>query len=292
MSAYKINMSKELELYNSIKSETDQIFIFDKVGEAKESINAIAVLIEKENYRQKNPEILKKYEALIVQLRWIALPLLNKADVLDLFNRYFTEILKIEYFDLDEKARSFLIGAAMHEERDTIKSELRSALSKNDNMITSKKLINNMPPTIENWLKIYISSLGAGIVDNMKLRQFYIDNKDFNALTEEEKNKIETLYKFYEKLKFSSLTVAGVEENIPVVTSNFKGYIRKGQLEKDAPMDKKMEKIFKIVANILGRENINQNYSKSLQQLASQYQEGSLERRAIEEEIKKQGGNV
>lgn len=284
-------MLSDFELYNLIKKEVDQIIIFDKINEAKESINNINILIEKKGYKQENKEFLKKYEAFIVQLRWITLPILKKSEVLDLFSHYFKEIFKIEDFNLEEKFRSFLLGVITHEERDLIKAEIKSALNKVHSPITFKQLSGNLPPTIENWLKIYTSNLGLDIVDGIKLRQFYIDNKDFNTLSEEEKSRIRILYNFYEKLKFSSLSVAGVEENIPVVTPEFKGYIRKGKLEKDTPMDKRTEEIFKIVSNIIDvfdKKSIKQNYSEDSKQSVHKYQDGSIEERAIKEEIERE----
>lgn len=281
-------MLSDFELYNLIKKEVDQIIIFDKINEAEESINNINILVEKKRYKQENKEFLKKYEALVVQLRWITLPILKKSEVLDLFSRHFTEIFKIEDFNLEEKFRSFLLGVIMHEERDLIKAEIRSALNRVNSAITSKQLSGNLPPTIENWLKIYTSNFGSGIADNIKLRQFYIDNKDFSALSEKEKNRIRILFNFYEKLKFSSLSVAGVEENIPVITPEFKGYIRKGKLEKDAPLDKRTEEIFKIVSNVLDKKNTNQNFLEELKKEEARYAKGGLEEKAIEEEIEKE----
>jgi len=299
------------QLYQEIKAEVNKIITFDEFNTAKELINNIKDLIKKKNYIKHNKELYNKYRKIIIKLKWVAFPLLGRKEVLELFNNHFQRALEMENFDLQGKFKHFLIGIIMHEDRDKFKSKVKHILERSKAIITSKKLSNNQPPTIENWIKSYTSELGIGIVEALKLHQYFIHNRDFKNLSDNEKKKLKKFFEFYERLKLSSLTAAGIEEIIPINTPEFKGQIREGRLEKEEKrLDIKTKKIMELakqaIENIENLNEIAEHYKISnlekkaikeeikeekrieeLESLASQYPENSLERKAIEEEINK-----
>ena len=300
------------QLYKEIVEEVKKIIIFDEFSGVNELISHLDKLVKKKNYTQNNPRLYNEYRKLITKLDWVALPLLRKEEIFGLFNDHFQAALEMEYFDLVDKFKSVLLGIIMHEDRDIFKSKIKHILEKNQATITSSKITNGQPPTVENWIKSYTSELGTGIVETVKLYQYFTQNKDFNNLSETEKEKLKIFFEFYERLKFSSLTAIGIEESVPFNTPEFKGYISDGRLIRESRLDPRFQKILNIVsgvgedAQISELEEEEKRYKegslerkffeeqidkekevKELRVIADNYKEGSLERKAIEEEIEK-----
>jgi len=300
----------DLQLYNEIAKEVENIIVFDEFKNAEEFVGKINDLVAKKGYKENRKNLYSDYQKLIIKLKWVSLPLLNKKEIIMLFNDHFQAIFEMNYFDLKEKFKNVLLGIIIHTDRDVYKSDIKHVLEKNQALITSKKLANNLAPTVENWIKSYTRELGTGMVETLKLDQYFLQNQDFRNLSNEEKEKIKSFFEFYEKLKRSSLTAAGIEETIPVNVEEFKGQIRDGRLEKESTrLDPRLKNLSELVNQILESAENEARYGEykegsiekkaleeevsrekeieDLQYMANKYIEGSLERRAIEEEIEK-----
>jgi hypothetical protein len=275
-------IKSDKQLYREITEEVKRIVTFDEFSVANNLVSDIEELVKTKNYIKNNAELYNKYRQIIIQLKWIALPLLKKEEILGLFSSHFQRVFDIEYFDLLDKFKQVLLGVIMHENRDNFKQKVKRILEKNQARITSQNLESNLPPTVENWIKSYTSELGIGIVETVKLYQYFTQNKDFNNSSETEKEKLKIIFEFYERLKLSSLSAAGVEEAIPVNTPEFKGQIRDGKIEReDKRLDIKIEKLSELARQAI--EGI-----EDLDEMAGHYKTGSLEREAVEEEISKE----
>lgn len=147
-------------------------------------------------------------------------------------------------------------------------------------MIDSKEKL----PTVGNWVKDYNSVLGTGVIDKLKRTQYLTNGKNIKNLNEKEKKKIRILLDLYERLKLSSLTLEGLEEDIPVDEENMKGIIKRGVFE--PYKETKEDKLFwgKIKSSEEGEKKIGLD---ELREMTNKYPTGSLERKVIEEEIEK-----
>jgi len=273
-----MNKKSDEQLYQEIKQEVKKIITFDEFNAANELIGVIEKLVKNKNYAENNVELYNEYRKLLIQLKWIALPLLKQGEILGLFGGHFQRVFSMEYFDLQDKFKQALLGIIMHEDRDKFKSKVKHILDRNKAKITTKRFSNNKLPTVENWIKNYTSEVGTGIIEALKLHQYFTQNKEFNNLSRDEKEKLKNFFEFYERLKLSSLTAAGIEETIPVNTPEFKGQIRDGRIEKeDKRLDVKTKRITELAKQaIKGIEDFDE--------MAEHYKTGSLERKAIEEE--------
>lgn len=335
-------MKSENQVYNEILGSVKNIIIADDDKEALDSLRAIIEYQKHLKLKENNPDIFEKFQKLITILKWIALPLLKKEEVIDLFNESLESSFKIEEYDFKGKLKSFLLGVEILEERDEIKRLIRSILLNSPVSITSERLINNSQPSVANWIKSYVSIVGIDSEDAIKISQFYTSDENFNALNEIEKKRIKNFFSFFERLKYSSKTIQGVEESIPVANGQESGYIVDGKLVKsESVKDLKFDKIFSIVSKTLGGDKLEADVFDELNKpiaapikplvvgsvtstptpviptplvvresafsmptkpmltaeqakqiaeltaLATSYAEGSLERRVIEDEVKK-----
>ena len=274
-----------------ILKEVEEVIKFDEVNTAHQFIVELENYSKTNEFQKQDLKIQESIKKIITQLKWVALPYCFEKDILEMFSSHFQIALEMEYFDIWDKIKNTLVAIILHEDRDKFKQQIIKIIERNKAKISKDKLNNSIEPTVENWIKKYSGYIGLGVADKLKFNQFIVNDIDIKKLDGIYKKNVIDFFKFYEKLKLSSLTVVGIEESIPVNTPQFKGYIRDGRLEKETKLSPEIQKILDVVsagedATIEIAVDKDGNKS-SLQQLLQNYPEGSLERRAIEEEMKK-----
>ena len=238
------------------------------------------------------------YKKVIIKLRFIALPLLDDKDIIDLLGNYFTWQFGLPDYDIQEKLSGKLINTLILEDRDKLKAGLKAALLANQEVITRKVEIK----TIAGWLKNYISKLGLGKADNLARTQYFIDLTKIKGMDDHYASRLKILFNFYESLKLSSSAPEGFDEAVPIMINGKLSIFRHGALEpvgkiavkKKAVETKEVNKIGNISRQAVGvnqakrvsADKIISNLEQ-LKQLAVNYPVGSFERKAVEEEIKK-----
>ena len=272
----KINRMLSGEYIEMVKKVSQHILEENLQDKAFELLNLFKkVLADNKNELDGYKDIHSFYKEVIVKLSFISLPVLDDEDVVDLMKNYFTWQFRIPNYDLAGKFKAKLINAEIFENRDKLKGEIKKVLLNNKGIITGKAEIR----TIADWLKDYNSKLGTGVADKLKRSQYFVDLKKNKGLDEQDLKKLKTLFDFYENLKLSSLTPQGFEEELPVVVNNKLYIFRQGTLE---AVEGKIKEVEPLKA-------VDEYGAKitELQKMLSQYPAGSLERKAVEEELRK-----
>ncbi|MFA6307143.1 MAG: hypothetical protein WC639_05045, partial [Patescibacteria group bacterium] len=232
---YNEEKLKSEEFFKQIKNRAQDMMIYDEVHEASKLITSLEqALNQTKDFKDKNYYLYVEYKKIITRLKWLVLNILTDDEVIDLFRNNFTRIYKIPDYDIQQKLKSYLLGFIVFQDRDNFKKELRQALLDNQEKLTKNKLIINSQEkisTVGNWILDYNSNLGSDAVDNIKRIQYFTNNKNIKNLNEEEKVRVKTLLDLYERLKLSSLTLEGLEEDIPVDEPGHIGIIRGGVFE-------------------------------------------------------------
>lgn len=268
------------DFLESVKSSLDFIIKTDDSKKAFELYN----LIEKALIRHKDEMAVKKesfdfYNKAVIKAKFIALPLLDDKEVVELIKNYFTSQFGIEFYDVLKKLKSKFLSIELYEDRDKLKENLKRTLLENKEIITSRSSIK----MIGEWLRNYNVKLGTGVVENIKKSQYLIDLKKIKELNDEDREKLKILFDFYEKLKLSSFTPQGFEEDIPIVIDDKFYIFKQGELEAIGKKAKKARTVSVPPKTQKERE------IEELNKMAIQYAVGSLERKVVEEEIKKLG---
>lgn len=286
---------KNKDFLDKIKSQADDLMFYDEVNEAYHLAKDLEASLEKiKDFKEKYFNFYGEYKKMIYRLKWVGLPIMTENMAVEMFKYHFTVTFHIPGFNFNElwrKLKAILLSIIIFKDRDEFKKNLRDALFYNQEKLTGKNLIINnqeKTPSVSNWLLDYNSNLGSGVVENIKRVQYFTNNKNIKNLNEEEKAKVKILFDLYEKLKLSSLTLEGLEEDIPVDDPGREGIIRSGIFE---PFEE--EKI--VYQPVINKATIKVNKSESereinlqeLKNLAAQYPAGSFERKAVEEEIRK-----
>jgi hypothetical protein len=230
---------------------------------------------------------LTQYQKMIIKAKFIALPLLDKKDVYNLINDHFNYSFNIEGYNLWGKIKDFLTNIDSLEERNKIKNNIKKILLNNKTLITKNNIKigdKEVIPSVNNWLSDFLSQFGdEGFLDQIKLSSYFIKSKNVKSLSVEEKRRIESLLNLYKKMKISSNTLEGLEEDITIIKPDGEiGFIKQGQYEK---IDSKAQDLYnKISGKEKGNFKIGIN---ELKRMLIKYPPASLERRAIEEEIER-----
>ena len=252
--------------------------------------------IEKKEFRMEVPELYKKYKEMVIKLLWVGLPVMTQGEIKRMFREHFVKSCAlIPDYEYWYKLKPALLSIKILDNRDVFKRQLMQALAENQEKITYKRLTVNgveKEPTVANWILDYNRVLGASATNGIARTQYLVNSVNVKSLSKEEKGKIQKLFELYERLKLSSQTLEGYEFDIPVNELGVNGTIRQGVFEPTPPETKRDIIVKGIIDEMMGRTKTTAGKGKedqiaALINLSGQYPAGSLERRAIEEEIRK-----
>ncbi len=282
MNTYTLEKLNNDEFLAELMDRVDDIERFNDVNAAFKILTPLrkAVKEHKERIDGDKREI---YRQLINKIKFVLLTSVSEEEVVDLFKHHLVLGIKMDYVDLLEKIKS-RISLIPLPDRDDFKKTLTKAVMDNKEEITSKRIDLNgrqVSPTISAWISNYNQSLGTGAKNNLEQSKYFIGNKNFLALNEEEKLWIKELIGLYEYLKRSSLRMDGNEDNILVKDIDGKTYILKDGRFFDIESGKEK-------ARTVGTPKTEEEKRlEELREMSERYPVGSLERKVVEEEIKK-----
>ena len=252
-----------------------------------------------------NKDVFSFYKGVIVKLKFVALPLLSESEIIDLLNKYFLWQFEIDYYNIVNKLKKKLLYIIVYEDRDKFKENLYRMLLENNLVITRE----TEKKTIQDWLKDYNSNLGLGVADKLKKTQYLIDLKRTKNLNEIDYERLKMLFGLYEFLKVSSLSSDGFDEEILIEDDNGLKIFSRGVFEplgggsvkareiSGPPKTQEEKKIEELEERLpqeegVGRMAIEEGISDTqkideLKIMANRYKDNSLQKRAIEEEIRK-----
>lgn len=191
--------------------------------------------------------------------------------MLDLFSDNLVDILKDDDEELVNSLNGELIFLFFNEPN--FKKDVFNIVFGNQKKLTAKEFLlegKKSEPTIANWLKDFINKNGSGIFDNLVLSKYITDSENARKLDNNERNLLKKLLILYRNIKFS-------EKSMP--SDNGIGW-------QIIPVEKESDEVKKISTSPRPSPLKGEGDKASeLRAMAEQFNVGSLERRAIEEEI-------
>ncbi|OGY45070.1 MAG: hypothetical protein A2729_03365 [Candidatus Buchananbacteria bacterium RIFCSPHIGHO2_01_FULL_39_14] len=208
---------------------------YDFINEANDLRVSLPILLEqKDNLSRIAPDFLSQYRHIAILAKFITLSVLSNREVIDLIENNLSEALVEPDLILTDKIKAKIVTIMIPADRDIFKRELREAMLRNNQLITSKNIVVDgvtREPTIGNWIKDYNKDVGAAQAEQINKIQYLTTSDNTKILVSQEKNKIETLINIYENLKKSSTTPEGAEEVVPYYQDNQHYVLREGKLE-------------------------------------------------------------
>jgi hypothetical protein len=153
----------------------------------------------------------------LMAVRILALPFLPDEEIVRLFSTQLLALTRRDSIDLWTELRGKLLSLPLVD-RDVLKDRLVTALRANSETL-SAGIINTpqgpRPPTVGNWLRLYERS--AGLKPSQEQReQFLSANPDAKALTAADQTALRRTLYLFDRLKLSSLTPEGIEEDLVI----------------------------------------------------------------------------
>lgn len=282
MNIYNLENLNNDTFLSRLMSEVDEIEQFNDVNAAFKVLNLLHKAV-KEYKEQIDSDRQRIYQQLVVRIKFVLLSSISEGEIEDLFKNHLAVGIKMNYVDLLEKIKN-RISLIPVLDRDNFKKILIKAMMDNKGVITSEIIDlrdKQVAPTISAWISNYNQMLGAGAKNNLEQSKYFISNKNFLALNTEERLWIKELVSLYEYFKRSSLKIEGNEDNTLVKDIDEKIYIFKDGRFFDIESGKEKARTVGIP------KTEQENNFTELKQMLNWYAEGSLERKAIEEEIAK-----
>jgi len=277
---------------------------FDKFGDSKGAylyFKELEQYINKSNLKEVDESTYEKYKHCLAKIQFIAINYFdNWSEVVGLIKNYFDALYDLKYYNFWDKLKINLISLPGWQDRDKAKEELKKTLLECNRAIINKNKYQNinLPSTVSGWLKDYNANLGLGAVDKLARAQYFVNGENIKILNNEDREKIKILFEIYEKIKAPSSTSAGNEDDVVMIVNRQPIVFTEGNVEGIS------QDVFNIIKSIktdeIVEDNQNKDYYnklspeqekklKELEEIAEQFASGTLERRAVEEEIRKLG---
>lgn len=287
-------MELNLENLNKLEEYFQPIYEFGDLDAAKQVYSNLDKLLTMDKEKQ-GPDLYKKFKHLKNKYGFVCLASLSEKEILELLESHLAVMFEITGYDLWGNLKKYLVVFSDYKERDRIKNAIKNILIKNKARITKTNLLmdnKEIAGTLDNWLRDYHSYLGLKPADRLKFTEYFINSSNIKRATAEEKEKIKSLFNFYEKLKLSSNSPEGFEEKVLMKINGKLQTWNDGRLEDLDPAAVKAVDDLTALGFFKEKNqgNINSKSDSQIEEfkkMASQYPAGSFERKAIEEEIKK-----
>jgi hypothetical protein len=246
-------------------------------------------MIEKEDI--KNIERDEENMGAYLALEFLVIPFLSTKEIFSLLKENLSAGLKTEDIDLTERITKKLLGIDLSD-RDNCKKELKTALINNKEELIGRVTVgpNKKIGTVSDWIKDYIGQIGSKNKIALNEAQYFFQKPYFVKLKETEKNILKKIFMLYKLLNASSLTPEGFEDDLLLVDKQGR-LITTNKGKVVVLYDSKNEE--KKVAVGASLKAISSNLSEQekqvieLKKMASQYPAGSLEHKAVVEELEK-----
>lgn len=241
------NLNITPTILKEFEKQAFDVVKFNKIEEAKYFVDKIWPDVESSNLESTSKVAYARMQKLLKMNQILLLHTLPDDEFVSFFEDgievYFTDM--IDDFDLWQVIKGKLVTVYNLDDRDILKERVRKAMLNNKNQISKEKISRNgreYNPTVRQWLLDYTSVVGLGLVDMVKVNEYFSANKNFQGLSEEEKGSVRSMITLYEFLKRSSYTPEGLEETA-VMSDDDKTYVMSdGRIEDLDPRIKEMLK--------------------------------------------------
>jgi hypothetical protein len=204
------NNSKVLE---AVRWYVEEAVKFDLTEKARS-----AALFLENNFsaaKVERPEDELAYQNLLAKAKFVSIMDLTPGEIENLLKNNLSVVLGMPGYDIWKKIKVKLISLPEFDGRNSLRKTIREALLASEQEWTGEKIINSgreIKGTVKNWLMDYNSVVGTGKIETLKLSQYLTNGENTKKISQESRQRLDYLLKFYEKMKQSSLDIEGIEE--------------------------------------------------------------------------------
>lgn len=301
-----LNNSKNIA---NLQALINDIIIHDNIGDAKMLLPELEkIFVANPDFEKADKALFEVFENFLISLRFVIIFELPDKDIISLLNNYFDFIFEHPDYDFNRKIKYKISSIGSLEERDEFKEKLRQVILNSKTILGHDKILVSgieQEPTVAAWIKDYYIKVGLEPVDALKLSEYIVNNTNTKSLSPEYREKLKVLLNIFENIKVSSSESPVFEESfVAILPNNELALISGGQPTRIS------QEVHRLAQSVLDMENtpraINdkdddlflpdkpaatEKVSESalslaeLEQALTMYPQGSLEHKAISQEI-------
>lgn len=189
----------------------------DKVIARNDAIGALRLINELKETRQatSNEAEIAAIDRIIARLRVVSLSFTRDKTAEDLFEKFPFQIASSpDSVDVIGNIRDRLVEETFVEQRNALRDRWRAAMERSNQRFGTESLLlgdQEVPPTIGNWLRLYVSEVGTGRASSVALARFFSQNANVQSLSPDDRQILKNLINVYEFLKLRSQDLEGFE---------------------------------------------------------------------------------
>jgi hypothetical protein len=162
----------------------------------------------------------------VAQLKYLALRYYSNTEIGTLFKAHMADILHLpDAVKLEEQVYDKMVTIDYVDERDDLKKIMQKSIVTCDQQLTKGKITlgnEEVRPTVNNWIKAYISSASENKTSNILLARFFSSNISIAKLEPKDRARVKRLLDLYRYLQKSSASL-GTYENFVLLSSEGDG---------------------------------------------------------------------
>ncbi|OGZ37996.1 MAG: hypothetical protein A3A94_01445 [Candidatus Portnoybacteria bacterium RIFCSPLOWO2_01_FULL_43_11] len=194
---------KDPTIFEKIRRLTEDIVWHILTKEAYNLALNLEKSLEAANLKAIAPKLTQEYESIIIRLKLTALPMLSDEESVKIVREHFLEGLGPE-IDIKNRLTAKLFSLPLTP-RDEIRQELQIAIQDNRQRIGSL--------AISQWLTDYNNFSHPDQRTNISPREYLLQSRQVSGLSEEDKNKLYTLFHVYDHLLLVTSIMSEEEMN-------------------------------------------------------------------------------
>jgi hypothetical protein len=293
---YKIDVSFLIVLVAIGEIDIDEIpeyiiakFKLEKIS-AEEVRNLLVSEIFSTKIAEQKPAIVDNSENVMV------------ADIKNIFSTGLNKIFASSFEDQDELNAKIIYLTAVNE---NLNEEMlfKILLDSSEQLIETPILLEKkkVVATVSNWMKDFIKNLGTEIFDNVVMTKYLTTSENCKKLNSQDREKVKNLLLLYRNLRFFPISQGDKDPDEWEIIPENRELVVDKRYEKTLSIPKTTEEktIEQLVAKKqeLGEANLagkvveeeidNTKKVEELKIMLNKYKDNSLQKRAIEEEIRK-----
>ena len=215
---------KNPEIFQKIKELSNSFVLRMQTKEAYFLQEKLGSLLETSSIADLQPEFYKKYQDLIIQLKWTALSMLPDEEVLKTLSENYLSVLDNENIDVQNNIEAKMFTKDLFP-RNELRQKMQKVLRENKERIGSR--------TFGEWLLDYNKTFDFRERDELAHLNYVQRNPTVQALSKPEKNKLRTALQIFDK----TLLITPVMSE-PLLSETYKMIIGIGVPKKPLPKAK------------------------------------------------------
>ncbi|MBI2410882.1 MAG: hypothetical protein HYV32_03270 [Candidatus Kerfeldbacteria bacterium] len=202
-------INKAIHALNTALDDNDNDTVFHLVNSIQKLISTKYPELDKQQ-----PGLYAELETVMAEAKWFVIGDLAPTEVENVLSRHGEGLFKKDFEEILRKLKRRLLIIDDYGERDVVKQKYREALSRSTAHIGKTDITigtTTVEPSIASWLHDWKEFLATRKPEPLLIVEYMNSSKNVQALSADDKERIEHLLKFDHKLSLSSKTPEGSE---------------------------------------------------------------------------------